>query len=265
MSIDSVLSRVSAIQSLMSSLGGQVAGGYLGASALGATGVARSDGSATSSSVASTSTATSEQFAQALAAAGLTGTTGVQDAASPTSTGPTAQSLVSAAEKYRGVPYVWGGESRSGMDCSGLVQRALADLGVDAPRTAREQMTIGTSVASLDEALPGDLVVFDGGSHIGIYVGDNRMIHAPRPGKVVQEADVYEKPTAIRRVLPQAAAAATSQSAVATALMSALTTVGATNGTPSTSVATSTEALTSSVASADVQRLALQMLTGSAA
>lgn len=177
----------------------------------------------------------------------------------------TGSDIVDQAMNYLGVPYVFAGEDETGMDCSGLVQRALADLGVDAPRTAREQMTMGTSVASLDEALPGDLVVFDGGSHIGIYVGDNRMIHAPRPGKVVQEADVYEKPTAIRRVLPQAAAAATSQSAVATALMSALTTVGATNGTPSTSVATSTEALTSSVASADVQRLALQMLTGSAA
>ncbi|NKX93555.1 C40 family peptidase [Sanguibacter hominis ATCC BAA-789] len=147
------------------------------------------------------------------------------------------------------------------MDCSGLVQRALADLGVDAPRTAREQMTTGTPVASLDEALPGDLVVFDGGSHIGIYVGDNRMIHAPKPGKVVQEAEVYEKPTAIRRVLPGAA----SQSATTTALMSALASVGATSGVPGTGAAATTDALTSASTSVDAQRLALQMLTGSAA
>ena len=258
MSIDSVLSRVSTIESLMSSLGASRGGGLLGSTAIGAQGSAATSGSGSSTA----SSTTSSQFAQALEAARLTsGATPVQDAASPNATGAAAQGLVTSAEKYLGVPYVWGGETTAGMDCSGLVQRALADLGVDAPRTAREQMTMGTPVASLDEALPGDLVVFDGGSHIGIYVGDNRMIHAPKPGKVVQEAEVYEKPTAIRRVLPEAA----SQSATTTALMSALTSVGATNGVPGTGAAATTGALTSASTSVDAQRLALQMLTGSAA
>lgn len=258
MSIDSVMSRVSTIESLMSSLGASHGGGILGSTAIGADGSATTSGSAGSTA----GSTTSSQFAQALEAAGLTsGATPVQGAASPSATGADAQGLVTSAEKYLGVPYVWGGETTAGMDCSGLVQRSLADLGVDAPRTAREQMTMGTPVASLDEALPGDLVVFDGGSHIGIYVGDNRMIHAPKPGKVVQEADVYEKPTAIRRVLPAAA----SPSATTAALMSALSSVGATNGAPGTGTAPTTDALTSAGRSADVQRLALQMLAGSAA
>lgn len=122
-------------------------------------------------------------------------------------TGP---ALVEAARAYLGVPYVWGGESlaEGGLDCSGLVQLALSDLGVTGvPRVARDQAQLGTPVASLAEALPGDLVVFGGGTHIGIYAGDGKMIDAPRPGKVVQLRDVYETPTAIRRILPQQAAA----------------------------------------------------------
>lgn len=142
----------------------------------------------------------------------LTAATAVQTATPATTTGaPTGQDLVASATRYLGVPYVWGGESldEGGLDCSGLVQRALADLGVtDVPRVAREQMTLGTAVPSLDQALPGDLVVFGGGSHIGIYVGDGKMIDAPKPGKAVIVRDVYTEPTAIRRILPQAGAAA---------------------------------------------------------
>ena len=129
--------------------------------------------------------------------------------------GATGQSLIAAAEKYVGTPYVWGGESLSegGLDCSGLVQRSLADIGVTGiPRTAREQMTLGTAVPSLDQALPGDLLVFGGGTHIGIYVGDGTMIDAPKPGGKVSVRDVYTEPTAIRRVLPQATPTTSSSS-----------------------------------------------------
>ena len=117
----------------------------------------------------------------------------------------TGQDLVDAARRYLGVPYLWGGESpaEGGLDCSGLVQRSLADLGVTGvPRVARDQATLGTPVASLADARPGDLVVFDGGKHIGIYAGEGKMIDAPRPGKAVQLRDVYETPTTIRRILP---------------------------------------------------------------
>lgn len=137
--------------------------------------------------------------------------------------GATGDALVAAASAYLGQPYVWGGESlaEGGFDCSGLVQRSLADIGVTGvPRTAREQMTTGTEVPSLDDARPGDLVVLGGGSHIGIYVGEGKMIDAPRPGKTVTVRDVYAEPTTIRRVLPDAAATAAAASAQARALAS---------------------------------------------
>ncbi len=137
----------------------------------------------------------------------LTAATSTSPAPGALSGAVTGQDLVDAATRYVGVPYVWGGESldEGGLDCSGLVQRSLADLGVtDVPRVARQQMTLGTAVPSLDQALPGDLVVFGGGSHIGIYVGEGRMIDAPKPGKAVTVRDVYTQPTAIRRILPQA-------------------------------------------------------------
>jgi len=161
---------------------------------------------APAATTASTPTS-SASFTDALAALGLSGT------ATPTSatTGPTGQSLIAAAEKYIGTPYVWGGESLSegGLDCSGLVQRSLADIGVHGiPRTAREQMTLGTAVPSMDQALPGDLLVFNGGTHIAIYVGDGKMIDAPKPGGHVSVRAVYKAPSAIRRVLPQDAPAA---------------------------------------------------------
>lgn len=239
MSIDSVMSRMSALENMMSSLGGRTASGVLGSSALPA--ASATDASSTAAGAGATSSA---EFAQALAAAGLgTSVTPAAPASqTPPASGASGAALVDSASKYLGVPYVWGGETAAGMDCSGLVQRAFADLGVDMPRTAREQMREGTAVASIDDALPGDLIVFDGGAHIGIYVGDNRMIHAPKPGKVVQEAAVYEKPTAIRRIAPPT-----------TAPMTAAPT------------APTMDALSSAVSTADVQRLALQMLTGSAA
>lgn len=165
----------------------------------------------------STSTSSSD-FAAQLAA--LSGTGAVSSATTATS-GPTGDDLVAEARKYVGVPYVWGGSTAQGLDCSGLVKLSLSALGVDMPRVAREQMTQGTPVASLAEAQPGDLLVFDGGSHIGIYLCEGRMIDAPKPGDRVRERDVYETPTAIRRVLPTAAEAA---AAAATAAAPALST-----------------------------------------
>lgn len=124
----------------------------------------------------------------------------------------TAQGLIADAEKYLGVPYKWGGDSLSegGLDCSGLVLRSLSDLGVTGvPRTAKEQMSLGTAVSDLSAAKPGDLLVFKGGTHIAIYLGNNRMIEAPKAGSVVRETAVWATPTAIRRILPQAGATAT--------------------------------------------------------
>ncbi|XBH22138.1 C40 family peptidase [Jonesiaceae bacterium BS-20] len=109
--------------------------------------------------------------------------------------------VVAEAKRWIGVPYKWGGNTRAGVDCSGLTKNVFAKYGVDLHRVARQQMTQGTEVPSLDQARPGDLIVFKNGKHIGIYAGNGQMIDAPRPGKNVQLRDVYETPTTIRRVL----------------------------------------------------------------
>ena len=110
---------------------------------------------------------------------------------------------VDIAQQYLGVPYVWGGESPSGFDCSGLVQYVYGQLGVDLPRVAADQARVGQPVASLAEARPGDLLAFhDPVDHIGIYAGNGLMVVAPKTGDVVKVQAVYDEPTAIRRVLP---------------------------------------------------------------
>ncbi|GAA0243516.1 transglycosylase SLT domain-containing protein [Cryptosporangium japonicum] len=125
----------------------------------------------------------------------------VGNALSPS--GPTGADVVTAARKYLGVPYVFGGtDPAKGLDCSGLVQRVFKDLGVELPRLVRHQRLEGSAVPSLSQAKPGDLLVFDGYEHIGIYVGKNRMLHAPQPGENVKVGPIYETPTSIRRVLP---------------------------------------------------------------
>ncbi|HET9444505.1 MAG TPA: transglycosylase SLT domain-containing protein [Acidimicrobiales bacterium] len=123
--------------------------------------------------------------------------------------------VIDAARRYLGVPYRWGGtDPATGLDCSGFVQRTFADVGVDLPRVSRDQARAGTPVPSLAEAMPGDLLAFDntearaGVDHIGIYLGQGRMIVAPRTGDVVKIQEVKGTPVAIRRVLPGGPAAA---------------------------------------------------------
>jgi hypothetical protein len=112
---------------------------------------------------------------------------------------------VDVAQQYLGVPYVWGGESPAGFDCSGLVQYVYGQLGVDLPRTAADQAQVGQPVASLADARPGDLLAFhDPVDHIGIYAGNGLMVVAPKTGDVVKVQNVYDTPTAIRRILPDA-------------------------------------------------------------
>lgn len=116
---------------------------------------------------------------------------------------------VDLAQQYLGVPYVWGGESPSGFDCSGLLQYVYGRLGVNLPRTSAEQARVGQPVASLAEARPGDIVAFNNPvDHIGIYAGDGLMVVAPKRGDVVKVQSIYKEPSAIRRVLPSSAAPA---------------------------------------------------------
>lgn len=159
---------------------------------------------------------TEAQWASAASSAGLTGATGASSAAGPgvpAAGGSTGSAVVDAATKYLGVPYQWGGtDPKTGLDCSGLTQRVFADIGIDLPRTSSQQATAGRPVANLDQAQPGDLVFFDyssrpGIDHVGIYIGDGKMIAAPQEGEVVKVQSVGD-PSVIRRVLPDGAAAA---------------------------------------------------------
>jgi cell wall-associated NlpC family hydrolase len=99
-------------------------------------------------------------------------------------------SAAGVAERYLGVPYVWGGASPSGFDCSGLVQYVYAKLGIDLPHSSQMQWGCGTPVAR-SQLEPGDLVFFGSDiHHVGIYVGGGSMIHAPHTGAVVSYSSV---------------------------------------------------------------------------
>jgi cell wall-associated NlpC family hydrolase len=94
------------------------------------------------------------------------------------------------AQEQIGRPYRWGGENPSyGFDCSGLVQWTYGSIGISMPRVVREQKKRGKSITG-DRLRPGDLVFFaisgDRVSHVGVYVGGGRFVHAPRAGQPVR-------------------------------------------------------------------------------
>lgn len=184
----------------------------------------------TTSSASSTTNASSTSFADALASA--LGTSGV-GGATGSAGGVTGADVVADAKKYLGVPYVFGGTSSSGIDCSGLVQRVYKDLGIDLPRLVSGQAKMGTEVPSLAQAQPGDLIVTNGGEHIVIYAGNGKVIHAPSEGRNVSLVNNWMDDSdivTIRRIVPQAAtdsASAGGASAFASALASLSGSAGA--------------------------------------
>lgn len=99
--------------------------------------------------------------------------------------------VVSTAMSYLGTPYVWGGNGRGGVDCSGLVQQVYGHFGVNVPRLSAEQIRAGQRV-SYNSLRPGDLIGWDlnsrnnGADHIAIYAGNGYIIEAPRPGLAVR-------------------------------------------------------------------------------
>lgn len=108
-------------------------------------------------------------------------------------TGGLAARAVSAAVAMKGVPYVWGGTSAAGVDCSGLVQRAFKAAGLSLPRTAAQQATVGRSV-SLSQLQPGDLIFYRYGSevdHVAMSVGAGKIVEASQPGQPVAVRALY--------------------------------------------------------------------------
>ncbi len=110
-----------------------------------------------------------------------------------TSVAPPSQygGVVGIAMRYLGTPYVWGGASPGGFDCSGLVAYAYSQVGVSLPHYTGAQWNVGVGVSRSD-LQPGDLVFFNGLGHVGIYIGGGQFIHAPHSGDVVKISSLSE-------------------------------------------------------------------------
>ncbi len=117
--------------------------------------------------------------------------TSESDATADSSYASKAEKALAFARAQIGKPYVWGATGPDSYDCSGLTQGAWNAAGISLPRTTWDQVNAGTTV-SLANAQPGDLVFFyDDISHVGIYIGNGMMIHAPKPGAYVREESIY--------------------------------------------------------------------------
>lgn len=99
-------------------------------------------------------------------------------------------SVLAVAAKYVGVPYVFGGDTPAGFDCSGYTEFVFAQFGIALPHSVHAQNRLGIQIKASD-AQPGDLVIFDDLSHEGIYAGNGNFYHAPRPGDSVKLAPIF--------------------------------------------------------------------------
>ena len=108
--------------------------------------------------------------------------------------------VVGIAMRYLGTPYVWGGASPSGFDCSGFTMYVYAQVGVSLPHSSYAQYGMGVPVAQ-SQLQPGDLVFFYGLGHVGIYIGGGQYIHAPHTGDVVKISSIGAGYVGARRIL----------------------------------------------------------------
>ncbi|AYF97387.1 NlpC/P60 family protein [Protaetiibacter intestinalis] len=102
--------------------------------------------------------------------------------------------VVQVALQYQGIPYVYGGSTPAGFDCSGFTMFIYAQFGIALPHSSSAQGrgSGGGHLIARADALPGDLVVMDGGGHVGIYMGGNTMVHSPKPGRTVEVHNIWD-------------------------------------------------------------------------
>ena len=110
--------------------------------------------------------------------------------ANPRFTSVSSANLMKSSAELVGTPYVFGGQTPGGIDCSGYTLFVYSQFGVDLPHSVYQQAKLGTKV-SAEEALPGDLVIFNDFSHNGIYAGNGNFYHAPQPGDRVKLAPIF--------------------------------------------------------------------------
>ncbi len=121
------------------------------------------------------------------------------DEAAETAAATMGDAVLEYAKSFLGVPYVYGGSSPYGFDCSGFTKYVYANFGVSLPRTSYSQMYSGTPV-SIEDMQIGDLIVFRGGGHVGIYAGNGTYIHAPQTGRSVSVDPLNRPISTVRRL-----------------------------------------------------------------
>jgi cell wall-associated NlpC family hydrolase len=134
------------------------------------------------------------QLAAAAKAAAQAAAKGTPPAPTAPANSSVAEQAIAFAQQQLGKPYVWGATGPGSFDCSGLTQAAYKAAGVSLPRTTYDQVNVGSRVSEAN-LQPGDLIFFFSDvSHVGLYIGNGEMIHAPHTGTVVKIAPITEMP-----------------------------------------------------------------------